>query len=103
MTEQEYRQAVKELKYEYNAKMRALSRVYITGDAKFRAGDIITDGVNTILVDELRFNTPPLFSTDLPVYYYEGDGLTKRLKRLKSNERKIVYAHNATLIRKKQK
>lgn len=103
MTEQEYRQAVKELKYEYNAKMRALSRVYVTDDAKFRSGDIITDGVNTILVDELRFNTPRLFSDDLPTYYYEGDGLTKQIKRLKSGERRRVYSHNATLVRKKEK
>ena len=92
MTEQEYKQRLKELETEHEAAKRNLMIEYAANNRKYKIGDIITNHIMTILID--GFSTYSSFSEPIPVY--KGLVLRKDLTPRKDRERGNIYGNERT-------
>ncbi len=94
MTEEEYK---KELAYIDEQSLRSKKDLvikYAMENAKFKIGDIIRDGSETILVEKIKASQ----FMGLPDTVYVGKALKKDLSPKKSGESNTLYQRESTVL-----
>lgn len=95
MTEQEYDKRKLELQKEFEQKEFLLKKEYALQFAKYKVGDIISDGEFTIEVTLLQISS---FMSRYPSINYIGYLLTKKGERRKDNQKHSINSDKAKLI-----
>ena len=96
MTEQEYREKLKELKSEYETKKSLLAREFAYSNNPYKIGDIITDDFSIIKIESFCYCD--YVSGYLPNVGYNGIELTKKLIPKKNGEVRRIW--KSTSVRK---
>lgn len=87
MTKQELDAKIKAIEREADNEKHLAYKQYISENAKYKIGDIISDGTDTIRVEQVAFD---VYRWDISIFYY-GVALTKKGVPRKDGERRVVY------------
>jgi len=92
MDELEYKKQLSILKKEHNKAVHDLDLKFITSNNIIKKGDIITDHIGPVKVDQIQVGQ--VMCNSIPVAVYHGVCMTKAGKPFKSGERRGVWAPN---------
>lgn len=99
MTKDELKKKLAAVDEEATRKKRDVYAAYVGENAKYKAGDIITDGEDTIKVERISMNV----YGELQVYiYYGGPKVKRNGEPVKSGRKAVVYESGAKLIESKK-
>ncbi|WP_318515562.1 hypothetical protein [Photobacterium leiognathi] len=105
MNESQFKQALSVLNKahqtaiaEHQKNVNELRLQFISDNAKFKIGDITSDlNGNVIEIERIQASPFHLGTDDVPIPYYQGYVLTKRLERRKDQSRLLRTQHELTL------
>jgi hypothetical protein len=86
MTKQELDERIKAIEHDADNAKHLAYRQYVAENAKYKIGDIVTDGMDTIRVEQVSFTV----YLEISIFYY-GVALTKKGVPRKDGERRAVY------------
>lgn len=89
MTKEEYKEKTGQLYKEYKYKQRELDAEFALSNNEVKIGDFVSDSCNTIIVEEIRVDYA--WSGHLPMAYFYGTRVTKKLIPFKSGGKTCVY------------
>jgi hypothetical protein len=92
MTREEYDLKRKKLTEDFEAAKSALAREYAFANNSIKSGDIVTDHIGSILIEEIKFTKG--YSNEYPQCVYSGKILKKDLTPTKKGEKRDVYQSN---------
>ncbi|MCP4489050.1 MAG: hypothetical protein GY820_17315 [Gammaproteobacteria bacterium] len=98
MTEQEYRDKIKEIDEEAGRKKLEIDKAYAFLNSLVEVGDIVKDHHQIILVDKIFFQRGERWGRSLPCCVYEGLNLTKKFKPFKGEKRDTLWQSNLKKI-----
>jgi len=98
MDHKEYKKKLAELRTKHELEINQVHIDYALSNAKFKIGDIITNGIFTISITKISASI--IFGESSPVYI--GPELKKDLTKKKNKSIANIYGHNnVTLLTKK--
>lgn len=86
MTKQELNARIKAIELEADRQKHLVYKQYVSENAKYKIGDIVSDSSDTIRVEQVSFS---LFR-EISIFYW-GPVLTKKGEPRKNGERRAVY------------
>lgn len=89
MTPEEYKEKLEKLKTDFEINKRNLAKEYAFSHNTYKIGDVITNGVNCIKIDKIKYSMGRFGS--LPECVYEGPLLKKDLTERKDKQLGCVY------------
>ncbi len=93
MTKEEYQLKYKEITEQEGKRKRTLSIEYARLNNPYSFGDIITDGVVSIKIEEIKYSLYTSFDT-LPCCVFIGTQLTKKGELNKRGKKRLIYQAN---------
>lgn len=87
MTKQELNEKIKAIEIEADHQKHLAYKQYAAENAKYKIGDIVSDGMDTIRVEAINFSS---YLGDFSIYYY-GPLLTKQGVPRKDGEKRAVF------------
>jgi len=92
MTLIDYLSQLKILDHDYNKNKNELMIKYATENSPLKIGDVATDHIGSIIVEQIKFTA----ATDdhIPVCLYLGQTLKKDGSQTKKKEKRMVYQGN---------
>lgn len=97
MKERDYFKKLSVIEDEHRERIKKLDTAYVKKHSKFKIGDTITDGRNTIIIDGISALVHDRF---IPEAYYRGVYLTSRGKCNAKGYHCSVYGNEAKLVKK---
>ena len=88
MTQKELENKISEIKRDCKEREMATYRQYVKENAKYKIGDIVTDGRDTIRIATISFH---LIGTCSPSIFYYGPKLTKSGEPFKDGSLSAVF------------
>lgn len=92
MSPEEYLSSLKIIEDEMLVKKRQLNKLYVKSNNKYRIGDIVTDHLGSILVQELLYSFP--LDSKVPCALYKGQILNKDGSIKKNASQRTVWQTN---------
>jgi hypothetical protein len=92
MTTEEYKNRLKEIAKEKEAKEIQLTKEYVNANNPYKVGDIVEDHIGKILVEQITITYT--FSSNLPCALYIGSELKKDNSKKKNGSKRNVYQTN---------
>ena len=92
MTTEEYKNRLKEIAKEKEAKEIQLAKEYVNANNPYKVGDIVEDDIGKILVEQITITYT--FSSNLPCALYIGSELNKDNSKKKNGSKRNVYQTN---------
>ena len=86
MTKKELETRIAEIEQEAKDKKTLAYLKYVSDNAKYKVGDIITDGVRTIRIEKITYSV----YYDVEIIYW-GATLTKKGEPRKDGEHDVIY------------
>lgn len=99
MTEQEYKDGIATLEYEFEASKKKLMVAYAQSQRKFKIGDIIRHHDTTIIIDSIT----AYISLSDPMPVYVGKELKKDLTPKKNGSIEKIYGNSNVELLKPHK
>lgn len=87
----EYKSKLNKLKLEFASAKNKLHTQYALSQNKIKIGDLITDHIGSIEVQDFSFY---INYNDIPSIKYVGVMFTKKGNKYKSGERRVVFKEN---------
>jgi len=89
---EEYKNKKSVIEHDYNKRLRALAMDYASSNSSVIVGDIVTDHIGSVLVDNIKFSMSSANKNPTCVYY--GVELTKKMQPRKSGSVRGVWQTN---------
>lgn len=87
MTRLELEQRINHIETVAELQKKAVYREFVETNAKYKVGDMVSDGIDTIRVEKIHYST---FRRDISIFYY-GPLLTKTGTPRKDGTKRAVF------------
>lgn len=97
MTNEEYRNEVREAYRQYQDALTKIDKEYVIFNNPYKVGDIVYDHIGYARIDNIKYLLGSVFDgcvRRFPSCIYECDNLTKKLEVQKREPRRMVYQSN---------
>ena len=91
MTQEEYKSKLNEINKDYELKLKSLDKDYAFSNNPFKIGDIVTDHIGSIKIEEIKAY---LSRFPYPCCVYYGIELTKKGEPYKKGTKRKIYQSN---------
>lgn len=91
MTNENYSKELTYIKMDFERRKRELAIQYVTENAKFKVGDIVTDHIGSVKVEVVKTQ---LREQGYPETVYHGTELKKDLTPTKKGDKRSVWVSN---------
>jgi hypothetical protein len=93
MTQEEYKSKVNEINNDHQEKLRLLAKEYAYSNNPYSIGDIVTDPVGSIKIEQIKYQKGSIWSS-FPSCIYFGIELTKKGEPNKRGNKRSVFQSN---------
>lgn len=93
MTKEEYQLKYKEITQQEDERKKSLAKDYANSNNPYKIGDIITDHVGSIKIEEIKYSLYTSFDT-LPCCVFIGTEITKKGELNKRGKKRMIYQTN---------
>lgn len=93
MTQEEYKSKLNEINKDYELKLKSLDKDYALSNNPHKIGDIVTDHIGSIKIEQIKIGSLS-FSSTLPCCVYYGIELNKKGEPNKRGKKRTVYQSN---------